>query len=172
MPSARPIAVIMLTMKKDSEVTWPTTEEMATVTMIDTMAMLIGMNAATRAPNTRSSTIIAAGSPNFSSPFVEVGLRELGEVVVERVHPGDVDLEVGGGVRGDDLVEHVDDPVLGVGPEHQRHHRGVPVLGDAGLVGRVGVADASAVAPVASIEDRTSATKALNSGSSPVRSAE
>ena len=60
----------MLTMKKDREVTWPRTEEMATVTMMDTMAMLIGRNAATRAPKTRTSTIIAAGSPNFSSPLV------------------------------------------------------------------------------------------------------
>ena len=70
MPSASPIAVIMLTMKKDREVNWPRTEEMATVTMMDKMAMLMGMNAATRAPKTRTSTIIAAGSPNFSSPFV------------------------------------------------------------------------------------------------------
>ena len=70
MPSARPIAVIMLTMKNDREVNWPRTEEMATVTMMDKMAMLMGMNAATRAPKTRTSTIIAAGSPNFSSPLV------------------------------------------------------------------------------------------------------
>ena len=70
MPSASPIAVIMLTMKKDSEVNCPRTEEMATVTMMDKIAMLIGMNAATRAPKTRTSTIIAAGSPNFSSPLV------------------------------------------------------------------------------------------------------
>ena len=60
----------MLTMKKDTEVNWPRTEEMATVTMMDRMAMLIGRNAATRAPKTRTSTIIAAGSPNFSSPLV------------------------------------------------------------------------------------------------------
>ena len=70
MPSASPIAVIMLTMKNDREVTWPRTEEMATVTMMDKMAMLMGMNAATRAPKTRTRTIIAAGSPNFSSPLV------------------------------------------------------------------------------------------------------
>ena len=70
MPSASPIAVIMLTMKNDREVNWPRTEEMATVTMMDTMAMLMGRNAATRAPKTRISTIMAAGSPNFSSPLV------------------------------------------------------------------------------------------------------
>ena len=38
--------------------------------MIDPIAIAIGMKAATRAPNTRMSTIIAAGSPNFSSPLV------------------------------------------------------------------------------------------------------
>ena len=62
--------MIMLTMKNDSEVTWPRTEEMATVTMMDKMAMLIGRKAATSAPKTRTSTIIAAGRPNFSSPLV------------------------------------------------------------------------------------------------------
>ena len=55
--------------------------------------MLIGMKAATRAPNTRMSTTIAAGSPNFSSPLAEVGLGQLGEVVVEGVDAGDVDVE-------------------------------------------------------------------------------
>ena len=81
------------------------------------------------------------GQPELQLPVGQVGLRELGEVVVEGVHAGDVDLEAGGGVRGDDLVDHLDDPVLGVVPEHQRHHGGVPVLGDAGPVGRVGVPD-------------------------------
>ena len=38
--------------------------------IMDTTAMLIGRNAATRAPKTRISTIIAAGSPNLSSPSV------------------------------------------------------------------------------------------------------
>ena len=32
--------------------------------------MLIGMNAATRAPKTKINTTMAAGSPNFSSPLV------------------------------------------------------------------------------------------------------
>ena len=81
------------------------------------------------------------GQPELQLPVREVGLRELGEVVVEGVHPGDVDLEVFRGVGGDDLVDHLDDPVLGVVAEHQRHDRGVPVLRDAGLVGGVGVAD-------------------------------
>ena len=70
MPRARPIAVIMLTMKNDREVTWPSSDEMATVTTMDTIAMVMGRNAATRAPKTRTSTIMAAGSPNFSSPLV------------------------------------------------------------------------------------------------------
>ena len=60
----------MLTMKNETSVNWPTTDEIATVTMMEMIAIPIGMNAATRAPNTTTSTIIAAGSPNLSSPFV------------------------------------------------------------------------------------------------------
>ena len=67
MPRASPIAVIMLTMKNDTEVKrgpgrW------ATVTMMDRIAMRMGRNAATRAPNTRMSTIIAAGQSRTSAP--------------------------------------------------------------------------------------------------------
>ena len=107
MPSASPIAVIMLTMKNDSEVNWPRTDDRATVTTMDTMAMLIGMNAATSAPKTRTSTIMRRRQPELQLPVGEVGLRELVEVVVEGVVPGDVDVEVGVGVRGDHLVQHV-----------------------------------------------------------------
>ena len=85
--------MIMLTMKKDSEVNCPSTDEIATVTMMDTTAMLMGMIAATRAPNTKTRTIIAAGSPNLSSPLVEVGFGQRREVMVEGVDPGDVDVE-------------------------------------------------------------------------------
>ena len=52
-----------------------------------------------------------------------------------------VDVEAGRGVRGDDLVQHLRDPGLGVVAEDQRHDRRVPVLGDGWLVGRVGVPD-------------------------------
>ena len=123
------------------DVNWPSTEEMATVTMMDTIAMLIGMNAATRAPKTRISTIIAAGSPNFSSPLVrsdsESSLKSWSRVLTPVMSTS----KRGVGVGGDDLVQHVDDPGLGVVAEHQRHDGRVPVLGDAGLVGGVGVPD-------------------------------
>ena len=139
MPSASPIAVIMLTMKNDSEVTCPRTEEIATVTMIDTMAMLMGMNAATRAPKTRSSTIIAAGSPNLSSPLVRSDSESLLKSWSRVLTAGDVDVEAGRGVRVGDLVQHLLDSGLGVAAEHERHDRRVPVLGDARPVVGVGV---------------------------------
>ena len=141
MPSASPIAVIMLTMKNDREVNWPRTEEMATVTMMDTMAMLMGMNAATRAPKTRTSTIIAAGSPNFSSPLVrsdsESSVKSWSRVlapVMSTSKPASASAATTSSM-------HLHDPGLGVVAEHQRHDGRVPVLGDAGLARRVGVPD-------------------------------
>ena len=101
-------------MKNDREVNWPRTEEMATVTMMDKMAMLMGMNAATRAPKTRTSTIIAAGSPNFSSPLVrsdsESSVKSWSRVFAPVMSTSNA----GVGVRGDDLVDHLHDPGLGV----------------------------------------------------------
>ena len=141
MPSASPIAVIMLTMKKDSEVNCPRTEEMATVTMMDKMAMLIGMNAATRAPKTRTSTIIAAGSPNFSSPFVrsdsESSVKSWSRVFTPVTSTSKSAAE--SAATTSSITSTI--PFSGSCAEHQRHHRGVPVLRDAGLVGGVGVAD-------------------------------
>ncbi len=101
--------------------------------MIEPMAMLIGMNAATRAPKTRSSTIKAAGSPNFSSPFVQVGLRELGEVKAKGVRASDGHLELGLLLGGADLVDHVDDPFLGIVAQHDGHGYGLAVFGDGAL---------------------------------------
>ena len=79
--------------------------------------------------------------PELQLTIGQVGLRELGEVVVEGVGAGDVDDERRVGVRCDHLVDHLHDPGLGVGPEDQRHDGRVPVAGDAGPVGRVGVPD-------------------------------
>ncbi len=123
MPRASPIAVIMLTMKKETEVTWPSTEEIATVTMIDTRAMVIGRNAATRAPKTRTSTIMAAGSPNFSSPLVrsdsDSSLKSWSRVFA----PVMVDVEARRLCRRRDLLEDGLDADLGVVGEHEGHDR-------------------------------------------------
>ena len=114
---------------------------MATVTTMDMMAMLIGMNAATRAPKTRTSTINAAGSPNFSSPLVrsdsESSLKSWSSVLSPVMSTS----KRGRGVRGDDLVDTSTIPVFDVVIKDQRHHRRVSVLRDAGLICRVGVPD-------------------------------
>ena len=60
------------------------------------------------------------GQPELQLTVGEVGVRELGEVVVEGVAAGDGDVEAGDGVCGDNLVEHLGDPGLGVVAEDQR----------------------------------------------------
>ena len=144
---------------------------MATVTMMDTMAMVMGRNAATRAPKTRTSTIMAAGSPNLSSPLVrsdsESSLKSWSRVLLPVMSTSKLAAESAATTSSSTSTM----PSLGVWPSTSVTTAACPSCGDAPLVVRVGVPDGSA-APVASIEDRTSATKALNSGSSLVSLAE
>ena len=129
----------MLTMKKDIGVNWPRTEEIATVTMMEMMAMAHGDEGGHQGAEDQDQHDHGCGQPELQLPVGQVGLGELGEVVVEGVHAGDVDREPGSGVSGDDLVHHVHDPGLGIVTEHERHHSGMPVLRDARLVSGVGI---------------------------------
>ena len=85
MPRASPIAVIMLTMKKDSEVNCPSTEEMATVTMIEPMAMAHRDEGGHQGSEDQDEHDHRGGQPELQLSVGEVGLRELVEVVVEGV---------------------------------------------------------------------------------------
>ncbi len=171
MPSASPIAVIMLTMKKDTEVTWPRTEEMATVTMMDKMAMIMGRNAATSAPKTRTSTIIAAGSPNFSSPLVrsdsESSVKSWSRVLVPVMSTSNA--ASASAATTSSITATI--PVSGSSPSTRVTTAACPSAERPDMSAAYGSRTVCA-APVASIEDRTSPTNAWNCGSSTVSWAE
>ena len=57
----------------------PTTAVIPSATMIEMIAIRIGISAPVSVPNTNSNTISAAGSPKRSSPL----LRSLLEIVVK-----------------------------------------------------------------------------------------
>ncbi len=161
----------MLTMKKEIEVNWPSTDEIATVTMMETMAMPIGMNAATRAPNTRISTIIAAGSPNFSSPLVRSDSESLVKSWSSVFTPVMSTSKAASASAAVTLSSTSAIPTSGSGPRTSVTTTACPSLERPDPAAAYGSLTVS-VAPVSSIEDRTRATKALNSGASLVSPAE
>ena len=114
---------------------WPSTEESATVTMMDMIAMLIGMKAATSAPKTRISTIMAAGSPNFSSPLVRSDSESSVKSWSRVLDPVIVTSKSACGVGGRPPRRARPRSRFRVVGEDQRHHHRVPVLGDGQLVG-------------------------------------
>ena len=69
----------MFTMNRLSSNAWPTTAVMPSATMIEMIAISIGIATPTSVPTTSSSTISAAGSPNCNSPL----LRSLAESSVK-----------------------------------------------------------------------------------------
>jgi hypothetical protein len=141
MPSASPIAVIMLMMKNDREVNCPSTEEMATVTMIEPMAMLMGMNAATRAPKTEDEHDHRGGQPELQLPLVRSDSdsslkswsRVLAPVMVTSKPAAESAATTSSSTFGD--------AGFGVVTEHEGHNRRVAVLREGRLLGCVGVPD-------------------------------
>ena len=114
MPRASPIAVIMLTMKNDSEVTWPEDRGDGDGHDDGQDRDAHREERGHQGAEDQDQHDHRGREPELQLPVGQVGLRELGEVVVEGVLAGDVDLERGVGVGGGDLVDHVHDPGLGV----------------------------------------------------------
>ena len=79
MPSARPIPVIMLTMKTDRLNSRASSAAMPRPTMMESRAISAGIKPATTAPNTSSRITMEIGSPKSSSPC----LRSLADRVVK-----------------------------------------------------------------------------------------
>src|SRR6266496_1685266 len=68
MPSARPIPVIMLTMKTERLNSRASSAAMPRPTMMESRAISVGIKPATTAPNTSSRITMEIGSPKSSSP--------------------------------------------------------------------------------------------------------
>ncbi len=66
MPMARPIMVIMLVMKNDKSMNWPTTAVIPMAKRMDASAIIRGTAAVTMAPNTSTRMIRAIPTPKIS----------------------------------------------------------------------------------------------------------
>ena len=125
----------MLTTKNETSQAWPTIATSASAKTIETMASRIGSSDATTAPKTTSSTISAAGSPKKSSPSFR-SLFERSRKSLSAVNSPVIETSYGPRSACWTTLDHVLDPVLGVGAHRDREHGRVLVRRDEALVVR------------------------------------
>ena len=80
MPTARPVAVRMLSAKMESSKTWPMSTVIARPTMMEKMLSTSGSPAATSAPNTSTRMTSATGMPIISPRRRSLWLRSWASV--------------------------------------------------------------------------------------------
>ena len=125
----------MLTTKNETSQTWPTIATSASAKTIETIASRIGTSEATTAPKTTQQHDQRRRQAEEELALLQVLVRDVEEVVVGGELARDRDL-VGTAVGLLDDVDHVLDPVLGVGAHPDREHRRVLVRRDEALVAR------------------------------------
>ena len=113
MPTARPIMKIMFSTKKERPKTCPSREAAPKATIMEATARIIGISAATRAPNTTISITIAMGTPNIS-PFASPSWATSFKVLTDGSLACNQDSKAGPGPRLFHDVYDFTDVVAGV----------------------------------------------------------